>query len=67
MNNENYGCKIKRIRKKNKLTQVEFAKKIGITQSHLSKVERGDENSSLPVRKLICILFNVPNKHLGAD
>ena len=35
------GCKLKEYRKKNKLTQEEIAEKIGISDKHYGKLERG--------------------------
>ena len=41
------GRKIRRLRKERKLTQTEFAKRIGIQQSDLSRIERGEYRVSL--------------------
>lgn len=38
------GIKVKELRKKAELTQIDFAKRIGITQGYLSSVEKGDVN-----------------------
>lgn len=51
------GIKIKELRKSIGLTQVEFAKSIGITQSFLSGVENGRFNISKSVAMLIDIKF----------
>lgn len=41
------GRKIRRLRKENKLTQNELASRIGIQQSDLSRIERGEYRVSL--------------------
>lgn len=51
------GAKIKELRKSKGLTQAEFAKSIGITQSFLSAVEHGRCNISKSVAMLIDIKF----------
>lgn len=51
------GVKIKELRKSMGLTQVEFAKSIGITQSFLSSVENGHFNVSKSVAMLIDIKY----------
>ena len=51
------GEKIKELRKSKGLTQVEFAKSVGITQSFLSAVENGHCNISKSVAMLIDIKF----------
>ncbi|MBQ2745104.1 MAG: helix-turn-helix transcriptional regulator [Lachnospiraceae bacterium] len=40
------GEKIKNIRKTNNLTQIEFAKSLGISQTHISKIEKNIEAPS---------------------
>lgn len=34
------GKRVREIRKKNKLTQVDFAEKMGVNQSYISKIEQ---------------------------
>ncbi len=41
------GKKIRRLRKERKLTQIELARRIGIQQSDLSRIERGEYRVSL--------------------
>lgn len=53
------GKTIKNIRIKSGLSQCEFAKKIGISQPHLSRVENGYENMSKSAYMLVTFLFNV--------
>ena len=40
------GERIKKIRKENKVTQNEFAKILGVSQTHISKIEKGIEKPS---------------------
>lgn len=53
------GERIKYIRKSNNMTQGEFIKNIGISRSHISNIEKGKENPSNAVIKLICNEFKV--------
>lgn len=53
------GNKIKDVRKKNNMTQQEFANSLGISRPHLSKIESSKENASDSVIKLISKLYNV--------
>ena len=45
MLNETFGQRLKRIRNERKLTQVEFAKIVGISNQHISLFEREKQNS----------------------
>ncbi len=47
-------------RKKNKMTQIDLSKKLGVNQSMIAKLERGDYNPSIK------FLFEISNK-LGND
>ncbi len=52
--------KIKEVRKKNNMTQQEFANSLGISRPHLSKkIESSKENKSDSVIKLISKLYDV--------
>ncbi len=51
--------KIKEVRKKNNMTQQEFANSLGISRPHLSKIESSKENASDSVIKLISKLYDV--------
>lgn len=53
------GDRIKEIRKKNNMTQQEFANSLGISRPHLSKIETSKENASDSVIKLISKLYSV--------
>ncbi|MDE6657922.1 MAG: helix-turn-helix domain-containing protein [Oscillospiraceae bacterium] len=52
--------RIKLIRKDNNLTQKQFAKRILVTQSYLSRLESGKEIPNEKLIKLIALEFNVP-------
>lgn len=51
--------RIKELRKKMKLSQDDFAKKIGLTKNYISLVETGNRNLSEQSVKLLCHEFNV--------
>ncbi len=53
------GERIKFIRKQYKLTQTEFGKKFGVSQTHISKIEKGEENPSETLIMFICSSFFV--------
>lgn len=63
--NKSIGEKIKEIRKRNNMTQQQFAESIGISRPHLSKIESNKENASDSVLKLISELYNVPYEQLS--
>lgn len=48
------GQRIKYIRKLNKLSQKSFAEVLGISQAHISNIEKGADNPSLTLVKFIC-------------
>lgn len=50
---ETIGEKIKSIRKQNNLTQTEFAKSLGISQTHISKIEK---NIEIPSNQLLTFI-----------
>lgn len=51
--------RIKLIRKKKKLSQEEFGKRLSVTKTSISKIEAGINNPSDQTIKLICSEFNV--------
>jgi transcriptional regulator with XRE-family HTH domain len=52
----NYGKAIRKIRRKNKKSQVQFSQNIGITQAYLSMIET---NKALPSREVLeLVAFN---------
>lgn len=56
---ESTGTRIRCIRTAAGLSQVDFSKRICISQSHLSKVECDKMRLSKSAIRLICILFDV--------
>lgn len=52
------GERVKFIRKSNKLTQRQFADRILVTQSYLSRIENGKEMPNDKLTKLIALEFN---------
>ncbi len=53
------GLRIKQIRKTHSLTQQQFAEKISVSRSFISKVESGKENLSDSLIKLISATFDI--------
>lgn len=58
------GERIKFVRKNNNLNQKDFSKKLGISQTHVSKIENNVENPSDTLLRLIALEFNVPTEWL---
>ena len=56
----NLGNAVKELRKKRGLTQGDFCKQIGITQSYLSQVENGNKEPSVDVIKKIAVALSTP-------
>lgn len=52
-------ARLKYLRKKMKLTQAEFAKHLGITQTAYSMIENGYRPLAQKYIKVICSTFNV--------
>lgn len=51
--------RIKELRKKLNISQKEFGEKIGVTDTSISKIEKGERNPSEQTIKSICREFNV--------
>ncbi|MGG2466824.1 helix-turn-helix transcriptional regulator [Paraclostridium bifermentans] len=45
-------------RKKNKFTQSELAKKVGVTKDYISMIERGKKNPGIFLAKRIAMILN---------
>lgn len=68
MNQSKIGKLIKNIRTKNKLTQKEFAEKLGVTYQAVSKWETGKNLPDIETLKLICDTYNCDiNKFLEGN
>ena len=59
--------KIKSIRLDNKLRQIDFAEMICISQSHLSRIESGQDYPSKAVIRLISLQFGIDEEFLKED
>lgn len=64
MSRENFGKNLRAVRKALKLTQVEFAKPLGITGVYVSDLERGGSYPSEPVLRQIEEKYLVSRKFL---
>lgn len=53
------GVLLRGLRVREGLSQVEFAKKIGVTQTNLSKMENGTRSVGMTVAKRIAKIFDV--------
>ena len=56
--------RFKKIRKTLKQTQKQYAEELGISQAHLSGVENGKDNPSMPLIKLVCLKYGVNEEWL---
>jgi len=53
------GDRIKRLRKQQRMTQVNFAQSLGISQANLSEIESGKSKPSIEVLIAMVILYKV--------
>lgn len=58
------GERVKEIRKEKKLTQTQFAQDMAISQTHVSKIEKGVERPSSTLLRLISLKYNVDEEWL---
>lgn len=58
------GKKLKLLRKENNLTQVQLAKKVGISSNYYARIERDEENPSLEVFKDIAKALKVKSSEI---
>jgi transcriptional regulator with XRE-family HTH domain len=56
----NIGEALKTIREKRSLTQVEVAKKLKVTQAHVSRIENGKSQPGKAILSKMCKLYKVP-------
>mgnify|MGYP002509721901 FL=1 len=56
--------RFKEVRKVLKQTQKQYAEELGISQAHLSGVENGKDNPSMPLIKLVCLKYGVSEEWL---
>lgn len=58
------GDRIKEVRKSLKLTQTQFAQELAISQTHISKIEKGTEHPSSTLVRLISVIYNIDESWL---
>lgn len=56
---ERFGEHLKELRKKENLTQQEFAVKSGLHRNYIGMIERGERNPSLKNLELIAMTLNI--------
>lgn len=59
MNNFQTGKMIRRLRRQNNLTMVDFAKKLGLSQPSLSRIESGNQEITLSLLEEMCYVFGI--------
>ena len=58
------GERIKRLREENGYSQTQVADYLGIDQSNLSKIERGERKFKLGLLKKLCLLYNCSQDYI---
>ena len=53
-----FKCNLQYYRKKNNFTQLELAKRVGVTKDYISMIERGKKNPGIFLAKRIAIILN---------
>lgn len=53
-----FGNNLKQLRKTHKLTQEELSEKLGITPTHLSRIENGNSFVTSDLLDALCVIFN---------
>lgn len=62
---ETIGERIKQVRKDAKKNQKDFGEEFGISQSHISNIEKGADNPSYTLIKFICSKYDVNEEWLA--
>ncbi|WP_300755398.1 helix-turn-helix domain-containing protein [uncultured Oscillibacter sp.] len=60
------GGRIRKIRKENQLTQMEFASELRISRPHVTNIENGKEKPSGTLVRLISELFKVDESWINS-
>ncbi len=60
----NFGERLKKLRKENRLTQSELAKQLHVTKSIISYYELGDRTPSTDILIKLAYIFNVSTDYL---
>lgn len=58
------GNRIKTVRQTMKKNQKNFAEDLGLSQSHISNIEKGNDKPSLTLIKLICLKYEISEEWL---
>ena len=58
------GKRIKKLREKHELTQIEFAERLNIDRSFVSKIESGTKAPSIDVLVEMSVKFNISTDYL---
>ena len=61
---KNFGARIKKLRKQQKLTQKQLAFEIGISDIQIRRIEKGEINTSLSVIVGLSEVFGISMKEL---
>lgn len=61
------GEKVRTLRRRQKLTQTQLAHMLGVDQSHIVKIEKGERTPSLEILIKIAGIFNVTSDQLIMD
>lgn len=56
---ETISDRIREVRKLMKMNQNQFAKELGVSRTHISNMENGNDNPSSSLIKLLCVRFNI--------
>lgn len=54
------GATIKKLRKERRITQIDFAKQCGISQTYLSQLENDERNPTVDVLERISNVLEIP-------
>ena len=54
------GATIKKLRKEKRITQIDFAKQCGISQTYLSQLENDERNPTVDVLERISKVLEIP-------
>lgn len=56
----NLGVAVKELRTQRGMNQSDFAKKVGVSQTYLSQIEKGHKMPNMSVLENICIELRIP-------
>lgn len=64
---ENIGNNIRRIRKEQRISQIDLAVSVGIDRAYLSEIENGRTNVSINILYALADALNIPLKQIISD